>query len=111
MSDFDPEEMLLLKDAARRNAAMIDQSVVCLSLFTPGCRHDPIVLMQLGLAVVLDKPMLLLVAKGMTVPENIRRLAYFLEEVDFDDAEARNAATLRLIDTARARGFLPEPGP
>lgn len=108
MSDFDPEEMLLLRDAARRNSEGMERSHIFLQLFTPGIRADPIALMQIGLAVVLDKPILLLVQEGIEIPDNVRRLARYLEEVDFRKDRDYETATRRLMAFAVEEGLIPE---
>jgi hypothetical protein len=51
--------------------------------------------MQLGMAVVLDKPIYLIVKRGTPIPKNVRRLAYAIEE--FDSLDDIGLTTQKLI--------------
>ena len=49
---------------------------------------DPKYCMELGMALMLDKPIILVVAKGRTLPQALRRAAdVVIEDVDFDHPE------------------------
>lgn len=51
------------------NAEKISQSEVFVSLVTPSYLNDPYCAMQLGLAILLDKPIYLLVKRGNSCTE------------------------------------------
>jgi len=92
---FDDE----LKRAAKRNLDKINSSAVFLALFNEKMAKDPICLMQMGLAIYLDKPIALLVPEGAVIPENLRRVAQKIEYFrrDEDDPSCINDATDRLM--------------
>lgn len=75
-----------LRQAAKRNAEMIGGSAVFLALFNESMVEEVIPLIQMGLAVYLDKPIVLLVPNGVRIPRNLRRMArrieYFERSVD-----------------------------
>lgn len=86
-----------------KNAAMMEHCGVFLALFSKAYEKDPTALMQLGLAVVLDKPLLILVEGETPVPENVRRLARVIERyTGLDDLDI---ATKRLLERARELGL------
>lgn len=68
-----------LKEAARRNAEKIAGSHVFLALFNEKMLDDPICLLQMGLAIYMDKPIYLLVPQDTPIPENLRRVARKIE--------------------------------
>lgn len=63
--------------------------------------------MEIGMAVVLDKPLYLLVKAGTPLPDNLRRMARGVEE--FASTEDLEFATNRLMARAVADGFLEPP--
>lgn len=84
---------------ARGSAAKMDDCATFMALWSDGMRDDPVCLIQMGLAMYLDKPIYLLVPEGTTIPNNLlavaRRIEYFKrDETDFSSI---NAATERLL--------------
>jgi hypothetical protein len=96
--ELDAETDAKLKDVARRNFAAIKDSKIFLTLFNEAMYQDPICLMQMGLAVYLNKPVLLLVPEGAELPENLLMLAKKIEYFKRDpkDMASFNAAAQRL---------------
>lgn len=84
-----------LREAAERTFEKLTDSQCFVALFSEAYQRDPVALLQLGMAVVLDKPILLLVKQGVHIPENVRRLARAIEEYNTPDDAA--LATERLI--------------
>jgi hypothetical protein len=74
-----------LRKAAEGTFEKLSESAVFIALFTKAYMESPITLLQLGMAVVLDKPILLVVKRGTSIPDNVRRLARAIEEYDTDD--------------------------
>ena len=58
-------------------------------------RKEPGPIFQLAYAMILDKPIILVVPYGAHVPENIKRVARALEYFDHGNTESLHAATLR----------------
>lgn len=92
-----------LRQAVSRFFDKVAGSAVFLALLTDAYQRDPQALMQLGMAVVLDKPLLILVAEGTPIPENVRRLARAIETyTTMDDA---SIAASRLLEKAKELGL------
>ena len=87
-----------LRAAVSRTFDKVAASGIFLSLFTEAYQRDPKALMELGMAVVLDKPVYLLVQTGTAIPENVRRLArsieYFAAQDDIELATRRLLAAI-----------------
>lgn len=77
----------------KENCDGIEQSKVFISLFSKNLRSDPIPIIQLGYAIMLDKPIYLIVLDGEKVPENIKRVAMHIEYIKDrnDKNELKNA--------------------
>jgi len=86
-----------LQRAVKASGSKIADSHYFLSLFTPNYEKDPLCALQLGIAIMLDKPIYLLVPSGTPVPENLRRLARGLEFFEWDNEEDLHRATKRLL--------------
>ena len=100
MSDYEAKELARLR-------AKLDDSALFVSLVSEAYLRDASCLLQLGMAVALDKPIYLAVKRGTVIPENFRRLARAIEE--FASAEDVEYATKRLIEAARTAGVLGDP--
>lgn len=84
-----------LRAAVSRTFDKVSESAAFISLFTEAYQRDPKALMEFGMAIVLDKPVYLLVQTGTPIPDNVFRLARAIEYFDAeDDVEL---ATRRLI--------------
>jgi hypothetical protein len=86
-----------LCDAVRRNYEAVSGSTTFCCLFNDRMVDEVIPMIQMGLAVYLDKPIVLLVPKGRTVPGNLRAMATAIEEFDPADERTLNAAVERLV--------------
>lgn len=64
-----------LKAVGKESYKSIDQSGGFISLYTKNFVDDPLCALQLGYAIMMDKPIYLLVEKGQIVPEALRRAA------------------------------------
>lgn len=86
-----------LQRVAEGSGKRIEQSNVFLSIVTASYQREPQCALELGIAVMLDKPIYLIVPKGTKVSENLRRLARGLEFFDPDDPEDMHRAAKRLL--------------
>src|SRR5262245_52293510 len=98
----DPHIDEALQEAAKRNAEAISGSAVFVVMFNETMIDEVIPLIQMGLAVYMDKPVYILVpeSKVLQIPENVRRIARGLEVYKDDDLDSLKDATLRLMDGA-----------
>ena len=95
---FDADTEQRLKTIAERNFEAIKDSAIFMALFNDEMHKDPVCLMQMGLAVYLDKPVLLLVPEGARLSQNLLMLARKIEYFKRDPKDMRSfeAATKRL---------------
>ena len=79
-----------VEDAYQRNYRLINGSQAFLSLFNKKMADDPIPAMQLGIAILLEKPIYLLVKNGEEIPDKMRKIAdrieYYESEEDLEQA-------------------------
>lgn len=93
-----------LREAVRRNLPPMRESAMFLALFTENYEKDATAVLQFGLAVLLDKPIYLVMPRGTHLPENLRRIAKGIGE--YDSIEDCGAVTKRLLEAA---GEIPPP--
>lgn len=101
-----------LKAIARENADKIGGSGMFLLLFNESMVEEVIPLIQMGLAIYMNKPVLLLVPEGAAIPENLLMVAKKIEyyKRDTSDMSSFGAASDRLIKWAVAQDFMKDQG-
>jgi hypothetical protein len=62
--------------------------------------RDPVPVMQLGYAMLLDKPIVVVAPHGSRIPENVTRAARAVEFFDVGNDASLHAATLRALKAA-----------
>lgn len=87
-----------LREEVRRNLPRIQDSAIFLALFTNNYEKDALAVLQFGLAVLLGKPIILVMPRGTKLPENVRRLAKGIGE--YDSIEDAALVTRRLLEEA-----------
>lgn len=98
------EQMML-----KRLREKLESSQIFLGIISESYLRDPYALLQLGLAVALNKPIYLLVRGETEIPENMKRLARRIERCR--SAEDVELATRRLFAGMEDDGWLNnEPG-
>jgi hypothetical protein len=88
------------KQASKQSYNLMKDSHMYLGMVTPEFFKDPVCMIQLGLAVLLDKPLYLLVRKNVPIPQHLRNIASAIEIVEDDSQEAYEQASRRLLDKA-----------
>jgi hypothetical protein len=89
-----------LKDAVERNYEELRGSSIYLGLCPDSMKKDPLPALQLGLAMLMDKPIVILAKDGEAIPENIRKVAREIVRFDLgdpDSAKDRLAEVLKRI--------------
>lgn len=71
-----------------------------ISLLTEDALTAPEVLLQIGIAVLHDKPIGLVIWKGVKVSETLEKIAYAIEYVENDSEETLSEACKRLLEKA-----------
>jgi len=84
MQDFERE----LSEAVKRNREKIEQSRIFVSMLSANYHKEPLPVLQLGLAILLDKPIMVVAPNGTPIPETLRKVAH---SIDFFDRDAPGA--------------------
>ena len=68
-----------MRDIAKQSGEKIIDSELYISIFTKDFMDNPQCCLELGIAMMLDKPITLLVKEGTIIPENIKKVAMAVE--------------------------------
>lgn len=90
------EEREWLCRAAKGSGEKIRDSSMFLSLYSPDFTKNPLCALQLGIAIMLDKPISIIAIKGQKIPDNLRKIAWHIEECEEKPGEFEKASA-RLI--------------
>lgn len=100
MNEKDQKEM---KEWAEKAAAGtmegLEGSRAFISLLTPSMKKDPLCALQLGLAILHEKPIVIMQIEGTPIPEVLKRLAIHIEPVK--DNEDMERATKDMYDAIK----------
>lgn len=85
-----PEWQRWLKEAVDRNREGMASSQIFVQLWDEQMAREPIAILQVGLAVLLDKPIYLVVPPGTRarLPRNLQALARDVLEIEVGDKES-----------------------
>ncbi len=87
------EEKEWLDENAKRSGEGIESSSLFFTILTKGYKEEPLCALQLGIAILLDKPIAIVALDGVPVPRVLQKLAFAIEHCntqdDFKDATAR----------------------
>lgn len=76
-----------------KTAASMGESAICLSMFTDNYKKGIDSMLQFAIALMLDKPLYLLVREGTTIPAKVRQIAdgieFYKDELDAIEASKR----------------------
>lgn len=86
MSTEDQEVRDWVNRAVKASAPGIEESQVFTALVTENYMKDPLCALQLGLAILMEKPIFLLVDRNQKIPEGLVRAAKHIERVNPDDS-------------------------
>lgn len=70
-----------LKKAVKENAEKIADSQIFCCIISDAYLNNPYCAMQLGLAILLDKPIRLLVKRGVKLPQALEKIADKIEYI------------------------------
>lgn len=71
-----------MDDVIENSGSKIKASDVFTTMFTKNYLENPQCLLELGIAIVLDKPIVIIAVDGIKVPENLKKIAVMVETVD-----------------------------
>lgn len=86
------KDLAWLKAALKGNRQGMENAGLYLQLWNKEITEDLIAVLQTGLMVLLDKPAYFIIPPGAVLPENLRRLARGVLEVDMSTEAGRVAA-------------------
>lgn len=79
-----------LEKAHKEDSEGIGSSAICSSIVSKGYLENPRCALQIGLAILMDKPLFLIVDKDQKIPASLVRAAQAIERVD-----TKNPADMR----------------
>lgn len=101
---MNPKELQRLKDWTRQVTRGQRESAVFLDLWSDVMADDPsaqpVPVMQLGYAMLLDKPIVIVAPHGSRIPDNVKRVARTIEFYDRGNDASLHAATIRAMKAA-----------
>lgn len=80
-----PEAQEWVEHVRRTLVPMLDSSAVSAIMAPPPESHDIKFAVELGMSILMDKPLLLVVPKDRTVPAKLRMVADDIYYIDFGD--------------------------
>lgn len=97
------DEVEELRGTAERSFDGMKASAMFLSILDPEqYKRDPVALIGLSLAILMDKPLYFVVREGQILPESIKRLAKGIEYCKDGDTRGQIEAVERIVAKARA---------
>ena len=78
-------------------------SAMFMQIFTADISKDPTPALQLGYAMMLDKPIVIVAPRGTPIPENIKKAARAIAFFDQNDAESVSVAVIEVLKEAGLR--------
>lgn len=98
--DYDKTKMEdELKRIARYCGPKIENSKVFVSLVSKNYIDDPVCALQLGIAILLGKPLAVIAMDGAEIPETLRKIAFHVDQVENPtDAAASIYVALKKFD-------------
>lgn len=84
------------REVSEKSGKRIEESDAFVSIFTTNYEQNPQCALELGIAIMLDKPIYLLVEKGTPIPSNLKKVANGIEFCDRDDPDGIRKASNRL---------------
>lgn len=104
MIDWDvpipPEYQEWLTRAFKENKSGIEKSGVFLSLFSGNMIKDSLACLQLGIAIMLDKPIVVLADQLEQIPRNLRKIAIVVDVIDKKNPERAFQQTKAALERA-----------
>ena len=91
--DGDKEFDGWLKSSVESCAKPMEESTIFASIVTKNYMKNPLCALQLGLAILMNKPIILIVDKNEKIPESLVKIAKVIEYVDTENpADMRRAS-------------------
>jgi hypothetical protein len=106
MSKPSDDDLERLRQATKLNAEKISESACFVCLFSEKMIEEVIPIIQMGLAVYLNKPIVLLAPTGTSIPGNLWRLAVATEFFIPGNLKSVEDATSKLMIALAGKGII-----
>lgn len=93
------DEKKQLQEAVDRNLEPMKASTLFLGLYAPEMRKDPVALIQMGLAIILDKPIAVVAFDDDPIPKALEKIAFITRRARRADPESVHNATTEILNT------------
>lgn len=90
-----------LKDASADSLPKIKDSGTYAGIVTDSFLKDPLCALQLGYAMLLDKPIILIADKSMKLPESLVKISKLIERVDIKNPADMRRASQSIAEFAK----------
>ena len=97
------DELENLKNAAQESLEKISASAVFLGICSENFAKDPVCLMQLSLAILLDKPLFLLLERSVKPPKALIRVLEGYEFYTHGDNQSFLVASEKLMEKVKKK--------
>lgn len=94
-----------LEEHVKSTAQKMGSSAFCIALFTDDYTKGIDSLLQFSIAIMLDKPIFLLVPDSVRIPEKVKRVVDGIEFYKYGDEDSAHKASTKLIQQATEKGF------
>lgn len=91
-----------LKEAVARNAPKMQESSMFASIVTDGFFKDPTCMLQIGMAVLMDKPIVIIADKDTKIPASLMKIARLVERVDLKSDADMSRVSVSISAFAKA---------
>lgn len=95
--ELDKEAKDWLEETANNSRRPISESSAFISLYTNNVGADAKCALELGLAILMDKPIIVIATKGIKVPKSLLKLADAIEYIDKDRPMDIGAAVKKIV--------------
>jgi hypothetical protein len=103
MNEEDKKELnYWLNDCISRNGKNLEKSSVFTAIFTESYLKSPECALQVGLAMMMDKPIILIADKNTRIPSNLIKVAKLIEKVDMssqDELKRASESIQKFVDS------------
>lgn len=85
-----------LKSAVAATGDKIEESDSFASIFTSNYKESPMCALQLGIAILLDKPLVIIADHKEKIPKHLTKIAGLIHRVDLNDPKSMQGAGLAI---------------
>ena len=106
-NEYSKEAMEWMRMIAQKQGPRIKQSQMYMSLVTDNFLEDPRCALELGLAILMNKPIVLIAEPNQKIPEALVKIAKVVERADFNNKTDMERAMASIGDFSKT--LLDEP--